>query len=385
MQRIYCFSVLLLIFSCGYLNHDIEFSGSVPNITNGVVLIKDIEGKTVFGVPIQSGRFQIRKQLLQSLGYYTFEVANNDKTNERPLLFDIYLEPGSYVIDVKSDKYPIVKSQSKIQGDLSAYSAVADSVDFANRNVHHEEDSLQALLNSNASGRLSRPAFLALVEKLKAVQNKRIADISDADKIIAFNKKYPQNQVAAHLLDTKDYHYNPAAYYRAYQQLSNEQKNSDEGREVGQALVHLIKLIPGGDAPAIVGNQPNGKPLDIKSLHKKVIIIDFWRSGDGTGRGNHAEIPVNLLSQVHPKNQVGVISVSFDTKRDWWKDAIRDDKMDWPQVSDLKGDDSPNAVNWGITSLPTYYVISGDGKIIEGNVSFERLAFVVNNYLENHH
>jgi len=385
MKLIYFIFAILLFSGCTYFQHNIEITGTAPGIKYGVVIIKDASGKQAFDANIQDEKFQVHKQLFKYPGYYTMDVTNYDKKNSDPLRYELYLDKVSYAIEIRPEKYPAVTTSSKQQQDLAAYFTISDSIDQINHHMHHEEDSLQNILNDKKSVMLPPPAYLALVEKLKKAQNKKIAGISTADKIAAFIKKYPQNQIAAHLINEQDYTTDPVAFYTVYQSLSPEQKNTEDGQQAGTALIHLVKLVPGAVAPAITGNLPDGTPFDIKTIHKKVIIIDFWRSGDQIGRENHTNISANLMSQINGKDKVGVVSFSFDTKRDHWLDAIKADKMDWPQVSDLKGDDSPNTIDWGIKTMPTYYVISGDGKIIEGDVTFSRLSFVINNYLDTHH
>lgn len=71
---------------------------------------------------------------------------------------------------------------------------------------------------------------------------------------------------------------------------------------------------------------------------------------------------------LNPPNSTGgnlsIVSVSLDVKRDWWLTSAKDDKITWTQVSDLKGEDSPNVENWAVTDLPLYYLLDGNGRII---------------------
>jgi hypothetical protein len=79
-----------------------------------------------------------------------------------------------------------------------------------------------------------------------------------------------------------------------------------------------------------------------------------------------------------------IVSVSFDTRRDWWVSGIKDDKMTWPQVNDFKGFDSPNVDNWGTSTIPMYSLVDGDGRIIAHDVPFGNIAFTVKDYLDKH-
>ncbi|MBC8984618.1 redoxin domain-containing protein [Pedobacter sp. N36a] len=61
-----------------------------------------------------------------------------------------------------------------------------------------------------------------------------------------------------------------------------------------------------------------------------------------------------------------VLGVSLDdkqTKKSWIK-AIKDDRLDWTQVSDLKGWKNEAALLYGITSIPANILIDPSGKIV---------------------
>ena len=90
-----------------------------------------------------------------------------------------------------------------------------------------------------------------------------------------------------------------------------------------------------------------------------------------------------MLPQLSSKG-FGVISVSLDTDNNKWQQAIAADGMTWPQISDLKGDDSPNAGTWGIKSIPTYYLLDGDGKIIVRVAEFVEVGPAISDYLSKH-
>jgi len=81
-------------------------------------------------------------------------------------------------------------------------------------------------------------------------------------------------------------------------------------------------------------------------------------------------------------SQLGIVSVSFDTKREWWLGSVRDDKLTWPQVSDLKGNDSPNAVNWNITDIPDYFLLDGAGHTLEKDLLFNEIGISIEKHLK---
>lgn len=180
-----------------------------------------------------------------------------------------------------------------------------------------------------------------------------------------------------------DYQRDPAKYYKIYQTFSQAAKNSDDGVEIGDKLKQLVKLLPGNQMPPLVGTVINGKTADYASQHKKFILIEFWRAAITISRKNHQQLIGGLQQELAKKN-CGIISVSLDTKRDWWTGAVQDDKLTWPQINDLKGFDSPNVENWGITDIPLYALLDGQGRLIDRDLPLDNVMFTINDYVAHH-
>jgi hypothetical protein len=112
-----------------------------------------------------------------------------------------------------------------------------------------------------------------------------------------------------------------------------------------------------------------------------VILLDFWRASDQISRLDHQQMVAMMSNEFKGKDGFGIVSINLDVKSDWWTTAIKEDKMTWTQVSDLKGDDSPNAAAWAIARIPTYYLVDGNWKIIERDVQLQEVPVYVNEYL----
>ncbi|NNU33443.1 hypothetical protein HK413_03390 [Mucilaginibacter sp. S1162] len=166
---------------------------------------------------------------------------------------------------------------------MSNYRQLSESMmNDANQRVKVLEDQLHQDI---AAPKAWNGETNSLVNNLDSAR-KQLPDVS-WQALLAYINKYPQNQIAAHIMQNMNMDLNPNAYYAVYQKFSTEQKNSDEGKEIGDRLKVLIRLQPGAMAPTIAGTQPDGKPLDLKSLHKKVILVEFWKAGNYQSRLNH--------------------------------------------------------------------------------------------------
>jgi hypothetical protein len=375
------FTLLLIALAfAGCTGNNIEINGTANGIAEGTITLKDASGQTLSGVNLKDDKFNIPKTHLDNPGYGNLIFS---RQGEDDISFELYLEPGEYAVKFDKNKlgsYPQVTSHSTVQNQLSAYKHLAEHMIWdANQKVktleeqYHQEIKAPGMWNDSTT---------LLVDRL-STERQKLSDIG-WQTLLAYINKYPQNKIAAHIMQSMSMDINPAAYYAVYQKFSPGQKNSDEGKEIGDRLKVLIRLQPGAMAPTIAGTQPDGKPLDLKSLHKKVILVEFWKAGNYQSRLNHQAMLKNPPPLFMRINDLGIVSVSFDKKRDWWLGSMRDDKLTWPQVSDLKGSDSPNFTNWDIQNLPTYWLLDGTGHIIERDLQLSEIGIVAAKYLKDH-
>jgi len=73
------------------------------------------------------------------------------------------------------------------------------------------------------------------------------------------------------------------------------------------------------------------------------------------------------------KGGFDIIGVSLDRTKDVWVKAIADDKLTWPQISDLKYFNSPVAKLYNVTAIPANFLLDEKGTIIASNLRGEAL------------
>lgn len=123
----------------------------------------------------------------------------------------------------------------------------------------------------------------------------------------------------------------------------------------------------GADAMEIVQADTEGNDRKLSDLRGKVVLLDFWASWCGPCRKENP----NVVKLYHKYKEKGftVFSVSLDQNKEKWLGAIQRDGLVWPDhVSDLAGWSNKASKKYGVSSIPTTFLIDAEGKIIGKNL-----------------
>lgn len=172
---------------------------------------------------------------------------------------------------------------------------------------------------------------------------------------------------------------NLESYEKLYKRFQNElpddaiTKNFAEQieKEKVKALANKATAI-GAQAQEIKAPNTVGQEIALSSLRGKIVFIDFWASWCGPCR---RENPTVVAAYKKYKNQgFEVYSVSLDNNKERWLKAIEKDNLIWDShVSELKKWNSQAAAAYGVTSIPSTFLIDQEGKIIGKNLRGHQL------------
>ncbi|GGI25290.1 peroxiredoxin family protein [Pedobacter mendelii] len=155
-----------------------------------------------------------------------------------------------------------------------------------------------------------------------------------------------------------------------FNSLSAEIKISPEGKNYLEKLGKWKKVDVGSIAPDFAQPDQNGKIVKLSDFKGKYVFIDFWASWCHPCRDENP----NVLAQYNlykDKNLV-ILSVSLDEIKDNWIKAIKEDKLPWKQLSDLKRQNEAK-VRYSVGSIPENFLVDPDGKIIAKSLRGEEL------------
>lgn len=121
----------------------------------------------------------------------------------------------------------------------------------------------------------------------------------------------------------------------------------------------------GTNSPDIKLPNPNGEKIALSSLRGKTVLVHFWSAADRTSRVTNQVLKDNYRE--FKSKGFEIYQVSVDENREAWETAIKQDGLNWTNVGDMNG--SPSAIHsYNVTSIPSNYLLDGDGNIIAKNL-----------------
>jgi thiol-disulfide isomerase/thioredoxin len=113
----------------------------------------------------------------------------------------------------------------------------------------------------------------------------------------------------------------------------------------------------------------DGREVDLAKLTGKVVLLEFWSTTCGPCV---AEMPTlkAIYEKLHPRG-FEVVAISLDDKESALRQFIRGKELPWPQHFDGKGWENKFAVQYGIFSIPTTWLVDKGGNLRDTNARFD--------------
>lgn len=345
-------AILFSFFSCRTSN-DANFilSGRIDHATD-LKSIALYEGETlVDSIALDaSGSFQL------------------EGTASEPTLYELLVEQESYMLILKNGDKVEFGTSLNAPGEYTVKGS-EHSVKLKELNKMRDEYQVfQMNLQREFEQRLDAG------EERTAVQNDLLAknDLYTeelSEKILKFSQDNKDN-LAGFFGMLVLYSVDPTGQEQVLVQYAEKAKTLFPNNQTAQAFVnHMNEIKPlsiGQIAPDFSSTTPEGKEIKLSDFRGQYVLLDFWAAWCTPCRHENP----NIVEQYHAFKDKGftVFGVSLDKDREAWLKAIKDDKLEWPQVSELKMWDNEVGRLYNITSIPASFMIDPDGKIIGKNL-----------------
>jgi thiol-disulfide isomerase/thioredoxin len=109
----------------------------------------------------------------------------------------------------------------------------------------------------------------------------------------------------------------------------------------------------------------DGAEVDLAKLRGKVVLVDFWATWGGPCM---AELPklTAAYAKFHARG-FEIVGISLDEDGVALKRVLKTKKIAWPQFFDGRGWDNEIAHRFGVTALPTTWLVNKEGMLVEVN------------------
>ena len=153
------------------------------------------------------------------------------------------------------------------------------------------------------------------------------------------------------------------------------------------AFTYATTDIPaiGDPAPEISMPNPQGEIITLSNLKGKVVLVNFWASWCRNCRLENNNLTATYKQYKNQRFDIGqgfeVFSVSLDTDKNLWKEAIANDDLSWENhVSDFLKWKSPVVKDYNFQFLPHNLILDQNGKILAKGLYGNKL----NDFLASH-
>ncbi|AOM78733.1 hypothetical protein BFS30_17055 [Pedobacter steynii] len=258
--------------------------------------------------------------------------------------YQFFVESGNIKITGGNTTEELKITGSKSQDEYEAYEKTLKDLDDQEAPLYQKW------------GKVSKDEQIALEEKVEDLRNQRRARNSE------YIKTHPNSPLSISMVSEKAMMGSYDDVALAFKKLAPAAQQSEEGKRISERLMVLKRSAIGEPMLNFKQNDTEGKPVQFSDFKGKYVLVDFWASWCGPCRAENPNV-LKAYNQYKDKNFT-VVGVSLDDKGENWKKAIKDDKMPWTQVSDLKGWKNEVSTYYGIMGIPSTLLIDPAGNII---------------------
>ncbi len=353
-----------------YDGEEVNISAGANNLSDSVSVITSESNKLFYFFVNLNKQYKTKTELLQLIlvRYPKDDDYYSATRNKLVQLQKQYLEfvnvssqnnPNNFIARyIRSSQLPVVDFTLPLDKQLAFLKAHAlDKVDFSNSGLIYSDlftnktiEYLTYYRNPQLPKELIEKEFMVAVDSLlnKAKVNQLVYQHITEYLIDGF-KKFGLDQTLDYIIQN----------YVIKDDLCLDSKTESS---IQRRIDQNKKLPVNAVAPDIILPDVDGRNVDLKKITSDKLLIVFYASWCPHCKDLIPEL--NKFYNAQKEKKFEVMAISLDEKKDDWINFVKDNNLNWINVSDLKGWGSKAASDYFIYATPTMFLLDSGKKIL---------------------
>jgi len=267
----------------------------------------------------------------------------------------------------------VVKALKIAEDQLNYNKQVVDSLVAAFRTGLYPQGRKPLDATVAEGGKLASYAAYSLIDAEFAMNNDEVGGnvllnqkkwMADLEKFLT---KFPDSDevpsVLLHLANANEFNAEEEMARKQYTKLVENYPATDPGKKAAGALRRLDLE---GKSFAIKGTGLQNDTVDSSQYRGKTVLVVFWASWASPVKLDLPEL-VKVYDKYHTRG-LEIVGVNLDNDRGELDAFLKEHQLGWPQIFENGGMESRLAVEYGIISLPTMFLVDAQGKVVNRNL-----------------
>jgi len=351
-------SIILLFSGCSTKEkNSFSISGKISNLNADHIILSQV----------------------QNLQKKTYKIVDSLAVNKLGEFNAVYfLEPNIYQLTINDKKLPLAINKGQnitINGSEINNLIVKGSKDTQLLKDYESfrRESLNRLVLSVRKEIKDIPKTAKNLAQINSLRELEVENYNKhLNELISFVKDNLETSIAVYHSSTR---WTGGENLTYLQSLVSNFEEKHPSIEITQKLKNKLSLIEKTSIGSVISNinmpNRNNNIIALDSIKGKYTLVDFWASWCPPCRAESTLL--NELYSNYKEQGFEIYGISLDSKKGSWVKALDKDKRIWPEVSTVEGFNTKTSIEYGITALPSNFLIDSNGKIIAVNIHGKKL------------